>query len=85
MNNQELIKIFNDFFLMVQEKAFVIAVIIGISLIISTVSLLSLPMNAEHDEWWSYNTMREKMINSEDETSDFTEMDENLKSNTDEI
>ena len=70
---------------MVQEKAFVIAVIIGISLIISTVSLLSLPMNVEHDKWWSYNTMREKMINSEDETSDFTEMDENLKPNTDEI
>ncbi len=85
MNDQELFKIFNDRFLMLQEKAFVIAVIIGISLIISTVSLLSLPMNAEHDEWRSYNTMREKMINSEDETSDFTEMDENLKPNTDEI
>ncbi len=70
---------------MVQEKAFVITIIIVISLIISTVSLLSLPMNAEHDEWWSYNTMREKMINSEDETSDFTEMDENLKPNTGEI
>jgi len=85
MNNQELIKIFNDCFLMVQEKAFVITIIIVISLIISTVSLLSLPMNAEHDEWWSYNTMRDKMINSDDKTSDFTEMDENLKPNTDEI
>ncbi len=70
---------------MVQEKAFVIAVIIVISLIISTVSLLSLSMNAEHDEWWFYNTMRGKMINSDDKTYDFTELDENLKPNTDEI
>jgi len=70
---------------MVQEKAFVIAVIIVISLIISTVSLLSLSMNAEHGDWWSYNTMRGKMINSDDKTYDFTELDENLKPNTDEI
>ncbi len=42
-------------------------------------------MNTEHDEWWSYNTMREKMINSDDKISDFTEMGKNLKPNTDEI
>jgi len=42
-------------------------------------------MNTEHDEWWSYNTMRDKMIKSDDGTSDFTEIEKNLKPNTDEI
>ncbi len=70
---------------MVQEKPFVIAVILGISVIIATILVSSLPINSEHDEWWSYNTMRDKMLNLEDKTSDFTDLDNNLKPNIDEI
>ena len=64
---------------MLQEKTFVIAVIIGIAVIISTISLVSLPLNSEHNEWWSYDSMRDKMIQSE---SKVIELEEGMKFQT---
>ena len=62
---------------MLQEKTFVIAVIIGIAVIISTITLVSLPLNSDHNEWWSYDNMREKMIQAED--SKIIELEEDMK------
>ena len=67
---------------MLQEKTFIIGIIIGIAVIISTVSMLALLINTEHNEWWSYNTMREELIQSELEDSVVIEMKEGLKFQT---
>ena len=67
---------------MLQEKTFIIAAIIGIAVIISTVSLLSLPLNAESNEWWSYNAMREKLIQSELESPNVIKLEDGVKFQT---
>ena len=63
--------------LMLHERMFVIAVIIGVALIISTISLVSVPLNSEQDNWWSYNTMKKKII--ETKASSIIEIEENMK------
>jgi hypothetical protein len=67
---------------MLQEKTFIIAIIIGIAVIISTISLLSISLNTERDDWWSYNTMRDKLIQSELEPSNVIELEDGLKFQT---
>ncbi len=62
---------------MFQERTFVIAVIIGIAVIISTISLLSLPLNSDQNEWWSYDAMRDKMIQTE--SNQIIELEEDMK------
>ncbi len=62
---------------MLQERTFVIAIIVGVAVIISTISLVSLPLNSEQDDWWSYETMRNKMI--ETKSSKVIEFEESMK------
>ena len=62
---------------MLQERTFVIAVIIGIAVIISTISLVSLPLNSEQNSWWSYDTMRDKIIESE--SSNVIQIEESME------
>lgn len=62
---------------MLQERTFVIAIIVGVAVIISTISLVSLPLNSEQDDWWSYETMRNKMI--ETKSSKVIEIEESMK------
>lgn len=62
---------------MLQERTFVIAIIVGVAVIISTISLVSLPLNSEQDDWWSYETMRNKMI--EAKSSKVIEIEESMK------
>ncbi len=70
-------QIFKKILPMFQERTFVIAVIIGIAVIISTISLLSLPLNSDQNEWWSYDAMRDKMIQTE--SNQIIELEEDMK------
>ncbi len=53
--------------IMVYERTGVIAIIIGISVIISLASLISLPAyKSDSKDLWSFDTMRNELLNAED-------------------
>lgn len=52
---------------MVYERTGIIAIIIGISVIISLASLISLPAyKSDSKDLWSFDTMRNELLNAED-------------------
>ncbi len=53
--------------IMVYERTGVIAIIIGISVIISLASLISLPAyKSDSKDLWSFDTMKNELLNAED-------------------
>ncbi len=58
---------------MVYERTGVVAVIIGIAVIISLASLISLPAKTQSKDLWSFDTMRDELLNAEDQARDIIE------------
>ena len=73
VNNTSLKKKSPNTKLMQIDKKSGIGIIIGISIIFATFSLITLPeIEAEPEDPWSYKTMREKLLNSEVNLSEFS-------------
>ena len=47
------------------------AIIIGISIIVGTFSMVTLPNEVELEDPWSFQTMRAKLMNTESSVSEF--------------
>lgn len=60
---------------MVYERTGIIAIVIGIALIITIASLISLPAKSNPKDLWSYDTMREELLNAKDKAKDVIEIE----------